>query len=242
VAIETRSTAFEELGGAGTFDVEPGPFTLLSVEDTGVGIDGATREHMFEPFFTTKEVGKGTGLGLATAYGIVRQSGGDIWVDSTVGRGSAFKLCFPRVDGPADERPLVLIDATIGVGRVLVVQDDRAVRDITTQFLERAGYAVVAVADGTQAIAVARSELPLDVLVADVVMPRMSGIELADRMMDLDPALGIVLLSGYVAEALDLERAMSRGAIFVQKPVTSRQMVEAVIHAAASRRTAAGRP
>ncbi len=241
VTIETGNVVFDVPRSIEHFDVTPGPYVLLAVSDTGVGMDRPTRENVFEPFFTTKEVGKGTGLGLATTYGIVQQAGGHIWVYSEPGQGSVFKLYFPVVDAAVQERPPEPVTPTIGVGTVLVVEDEPAVRDMTTQLLERAGYDVLAVTDGVAAIAAAELAEPLDVLVTDVVMPNMSGIELAAQMMDRYPLIGVVLLSGYTAETLDLERVTARGATFVPKPVTSNQLLQAVLQAQASRRVAAER-
>jgi PAS domain S-box-containing protein len=241
VTIETANRTFDEPYPIEHFEVSPGDYVLLVVTDTGIGMDRATRDHMFEPFFTTKEVGKGTGLGLATTYGIVAQAGGHIWLYSEPGRGSSFKLYFPRTDAPMEDRPPVPLAAKVGVGTVLVVEDEPAVRDMTTQLLERAGYQVDAVTDGAAALAAAEVAQPFDVLVTDVVMPNMSGIELAEQMMDRFPGIGVVLLSGYTAETLDLERVTARGALFLPKPVTSNQLLQGVNLAAASRRAAADR-
>ncbi len=239
VTIETGIVAFEESYTIEQFNVKPGPFVLLAVSDTGVGMDRETREHIFEPFFTTKDVGKGTGLGLATTYGVVHQAGGHIWVYSEPGHGSTFKLYFPRIDAVVEVPRFVPVPAMLGVGRVLVVEDEPAVRDMTTQILERAGFDVLAVADGVEALSIARMAQPIEVLVTDVVMPNLSGIELAEQMMDRYPELGVVLLSGYTAETLDIERVMARGAMFVPKPVTSNQLLETVLKAVASRSAAA---
>jgi PAS domain S-box-containing protein len=236
VTIETGNVAFDERSAIGDVDPQAGRFVLLAVSDTGIGMDRTTQEHIFEPFFTTKDVGKGTGLGLATTYGIVHQAGGHVTVESAPGQGSAFKLYFPRVDAAVQERPVVPVAIAGGVGRVLVVENEPAVRDMTTQLLERAGYEVVAVEGGLRAVEVARTAEPFDVLVTDVIMPRMSGIELAEQMMDDHPLIGVVLLSGYTAETLDLVRISARGGTFVPKPVTSNQLVQAVVHAVASRR------
>ena len=241
VTIETANVAFEEPYATEHLDLTPGPYVLLAVSDTGIGMDRTTRDHIFEPFFTTKDVGKGTGLGLATTWGIVQQAGGHIWVYSEPGHGSAFKLYFPRVDAPVEERMVTPIASTAGVGTVLVVEDEPAVRDMTTEMLRRAGYDVIAVADGVEAITAARLAQSIDVLVTDVVMPNMSGIELVEQMMDRYPELGVVLLSGYTAETLDLERITGRGAMFVPKPVTSNELLQTVLHAVASRRAAAAR-
>jgi hypothetical protein len=194
---------------------------------------------MFEPFFTTKAAGKGTGLGLATTYGIVTQAGGHISVDSEPGRGSVFTLYFPRVDAAVDERPTTPAVKIVGVGRIMVVEDEPAVRDMIVQLLERAGYDVVAAADATGALASARVVQPIDALVTNVALPKVSGIELAEQMMDDYPSIGVVLVSGYTAETLDLERVKARGAKFVSKPVTSNRLIETVLEAVALRRAAA---
>jgi CheY-like chemotaxis protein len=238
VTIESGNVVFDEPYSTGHFDVTSGAYVVLAVTDTGIGIDRSTRDHIFEPFFTTKEVGKGTGLGLATTYGIVQQAGGHISVYSEPGHGTVFKLYFPRVDAVVEERPLALTDAMAGVGRLLVVEDEPTVRAMTTLLLERAGYEVVAVGDAAEALAVAQQLIPIDVLVSDVVMPNMSGIELAELMMDRYPLIGVVLLSGYTAETLDLQRVTARGATFVPKPVTSSELLSRVSHAVASRRAA----
>jgi PAS domain S-box-containing protein len=239
VTIETGNAAFDEPYSVEHFDVKAGSFVLLAVSDTGMGMDRVTREHIFEPFFTTKDVGKGTGLGLATTYGIVHQGGGHISLYSEPGHGSAFKLYFPRVDDAVEERHRSPVVKPVGVGTVLVVEDEPAIRDMTTRLLERAGYEVFAVSDGAAAFAAADGARPFDVLVSDVVMPTMSGIELAVQMMDRFPLMGVVLLSGYTAETLDLERVTARGAVFLPKPVGSNQLVQSVLQAVVSRRAAA---
>ena len=242
VTIESGNAVFDESPLPRQAAMAPGSYVFLAVTDTGSGMDRATREHIFEPFFTTKDVGKGTGLGLATTYGIVHQAGGQIVVYSELGRGSAFKLYFPRIDAPAATRPFVPVAVVIGSGTVMVVEDDPVVRDVTTLLLRRAGYDVLPVADGTEAIATAELAQPIDVLVTDVIMPRLSGIDLAGQMMDSYPLMGVVLLSGYTAETLDLERVTARGATFVSKPVGSSQLLRTVGQAVASRQAASDRP
>ncbi len=239
VTIETGNVLFEESYPTERVKVEPGPFVLLAVSDTGVGMDRETLDHIFEPFYTTKDVGKGTGLGLATTYGIVHQAGGHIWVYSEPGYGSAFKLYFPRVDATVEKPRPRSVPRPVGVGRVLVVEDEPAVRNMTTELLERAGFDVLAVGDGVEALSIARMAQPIEVLITDVVMPNLSGIELAEQMMDRYPLMGVVLLSGYTAETLDIDRVTARGATFVPKPVSSNQLLQTVLHAAVSRREAA---
>jgi two-component system, cell cycle sensor histidine kinase and response regulator CckA len=230
VTIETAAVSFDHSYATKHFDAKPGPYVLLSVTDTGVGMSRETREHIFEPFFTTKQPGKGTGLGLATTYGIVRQAGGYIWVYSEPGIGSSFKLYFPMVDAVvAAKPPTVAPVPAVIASLVLVVEDDPVVRDMTTLLLTRSGHRVVVAAGGAEAMArLAGTEEPIDVLITDVIMPKMSGIELAEWTMDRYPNVGVVLLSGFTAETLDLERVTGRGATFVAKPVTSSQLLAAV--------------
>jgi len=230
VTIETGNVVFDEPYAVEHFEVTPGAYVMLAVGDTGTGMDRATREHIFEPFFTTKDVGRGTGLGLATIYGIVHQAGGHIWLYSEPGRGTTFKLYFPRVgvEAAAPPSPEATRPTTV-TGTVLVVEDETAVRDLTTAMLRRAGYQVIAFADGREALAlIERGDPPIDVLVSDVVMPHMSGVEIAERVLEMAPRTGVVLLSGYTAETLDLEAILARGAAFVSKPVSSRELLDAL--------------
>jgi CheY-like chemotaxis protein len=240
VTIETDNLLVDEPYAIAHFDVKPGPYVLISVTDTGMGMDRSTREHIFEPFFTTKQIGKGTGLGLATTYGIVRQAGGHIWVYSEPGIGSSFKVYFPRVDEAiTTELPTVAATPAVGAGTALVVEDERLVRDMTTLLLARSGFEVISVAGGAEAMThLAGLEQPIDVLVTDVIMPSMSGIELAEWTMDRHPHVGVVLLSGYTAGTLNLDRVTSRGAVFVPKPVTAAKLLAAVQRA----RSAATQP
>ena len=242
ITVETGNADLDESYAMTHRDVVPGPYVYVSVADTGSGMDADTREHIFEPFFTTKEQGRGTGLGLATIYGIVRQAGGHIWLYSEPGMGSRFKLYFPRVDAPA--APITepqAVPAQAGSGTVLVVEDESAVRDMTSVVLRRAGYDVTPVNDGAAALElIAGSMTPIDVLVTDVVMPGMSGIDLAERVLDRMPTAGVVLLSGYNAETLDLDRVVRRGAVFLPKPVTSTDLLDAVRRSTERRAAADG--
>ena len=242
VTIETGNAAFHGAAAPGDASVEPGPYVFLAVTDTGIGMDVATRERMFEPFFTTKPVGKGTGLGLATTYGIVNRAGGHISVVSEPGRGSAIKMYFPREDEAAETPPAPPIAAPVGSGRVLVVDDEPAVRGVMTQFLQRAGFDVVAAADATGGLATAHLAAPIDVLVTDVVMPKVSGIVLADKLMDADPQIGVVLVSGYTSDSLDIDRVTARGARFLAKPITASRLLETVIEVVANRKAASKAP
>jgi len=230
ITIDTGNVDLDDAYALRHLEVVPGPYVYLTVSDTGLGMDVETREHIFEPFFTTKELGHGTGLGLATIYGVVHQAGGHIWLYSEPGLGSTFKLYFPRVDAPASAaHPAANAPAEAGSGAVLVVEDERSVREMTSVLLRRAGYDVIAVSDGGAAMdRLAAMATPIDVLVTDVVMPGMSGIDLAERVIDRYPMAGVVLLSGYNAETLDLDRVVRRGAMFLSKPVTSSDLLDAV--------------
>ena len=234
ITIETGNVELDAAYVAEHLDALPGPYVYLVVSDTGQGMDPETRDHVFEPFYTTKAQGRGTGLGLATIYGIMHQAGGHVWLYSEPGIGSTFKLYFPRVDAPA-VAPHVARAArrAVGSGTVMVVEDESSVRDMTTIVLRRAGYDVHSVADGAEAIQrLEELTAPIDVLVTDVVMPGMSGIELAEQVLDRYPTAGVVLLSGYTAETLDLERVMSRGGIFLTKPAPTEELLAAVASAA----------
>ncbi|MEX1170393.1 MAG: PAS domain S-box protein [Chloroflexota bacterium] len=240
VTIDTSNVVVDEPYAIEQFDVKPGPYVLIAVTDTGVGMDRETREHIFEPFYTTKKLGKGTGLGLPSAYGIVRQAGGHVRLASESGAGSSFNLYFPRIDAPLTiDRPGIPATPEAGSGTVLIVEDEAVVREITTRILRRAGYAVIAVSTGAEAMERLAEPGPrIHVLVTDVIMPNMSGISLADLVFDRYPRVGVVFLSGYTAEMLNVERLTDRGAIFVAKPVTSRQLILAVQRAGALHETA----
>ena len=230
ITIESGNAELDAAYALAHPDVVPGPYVYLAVIDTGEGMDPETREHIFEPFFTTKAHGQGTGLGLATTYGIVRQSAGHIKVESEPGKGASFTLYFPRVDAPAEiAKPRGTGNAETGSGSVMVVEDESSVRELTSAVLRRAGYRVTAVSDGADAMARLDDQpASIDVLVTDVVMPGMSGIDLAELVIERFPAAGIVLLSGYNAETLDLDRVVRRGAIFLPKPVASSDLLDAV--------------
>ena len=230
ITIESGNVDLDEGYALQHLDVTPGSFVFLTVSDTGQGMDVKTREHVFEPFFTTKEQGQGTGLGLATIYGIVQQTGGHIWLYSEPGIGSSFKLYFPRVDAQAAApQPPNQPKTAAGTGTIMVVEDEASVRDMTSMVLSRAGYEVTPVSDGAEALErLIGLAQPIDVLVTDVVMPGMSGIDLAERVLDRFPEAGVVLLSGYTAETLDLDRVVSRGVLFLSKPVNANDLLDAV--------------
>jgi len=211
-------------------DCQPGAYVLLSVSDTGSGMDAQTQARLFEPFFTTKEPGQGTGLGLATVYGIVRQSGGLIWVYSEPGRGSSFKVYFPRVDAPA-EAPAAAQDwgeAPQGTERVLVVEDDEDVRKLTCSVLVRAGYPVIEAASPEQALQRVDDQAPPRLLVTDLVMPQMNGRELAQRLLQRLPGLRVLYLSGYAGGAAAAQGMLEPGCDFLEKPYAPAELARKV--------------
>jgi len=207
--------------------VKPGRYVLLAVSDTGSGMDAETQAHIFEPFFTTKEPGKGTGLGLATVYGVVKQSGGFIWVYSEVGKGTSFKIYLPRVDQPEDKGsvPLPLAEVPRGTETILLAEDEQDVREVAREFLESGGYTVIEAHNGAEALRLAAEhKATIDLLVTDMVMPGMTGKELAGRLQHQHSGIGVIYMSGYSeqtaaettqadANMLLLTKPFSRGSI-----------------------------
>jgi CheY-like chemotaxis protein len=225
--IEVSTVELDEAYARRHLAVRPGRYVMLSVSDTGVGMDAETQARMFEPFFTTKPSGKGTGLGLSTVYGIVKQSKGNIWVYSEPGRGTTFKLYFPRVDeaeGEADAMPLrdSAKDLPLtGSETVLVVEDEPGVRELVRKVLQRGGYRVILAATPTEAIELLSTTTdPIDLLMTDVVLPEMSGRVLASRIALTRPALRVLYMSGYTDNAIVHHGVLDPGTPFLQKPFT----------------------
>jgi PAS domain S-box-containing protein len=204
--------------------IPSGTYLLLSVSDTGCGMDGVLQSRIFEPFFTTKPTGQGTGLGLSTAYGIVKQSGGFIWVYSEPGLGSTFKIYLPRADSaqaPPEER----ISASViqgGRETILVVEDEEMVRSLACRGLRALGYTLLEAGNGTQALRIlAERAMEIDLVVSDVVMPEMGGRELGQRLQLLEPALPILFMSGYTGEDVIRRGLLEAGSPFLQKPFST---------------------
>jgi CheY-like chemotaxis protein len=231
IRITTSAENLEEGIDAEDSDFKPGPYVLLSIVDTGHGFSEETRGRLFEPFFTTKEKGKGTGLGLSTVYGIVRQSGGTIRVESEVGRGSTFTVYLPAVQGvkgSADEA----LRASIPKGQseaILVVEDEDMVRSMMGEVLRSYGYQVIEASNGKDALELLRrSQEHIDLLVTDVIMPGMSGKQLAARLLEKTPALRVLFVSGYTGDAIADHGVLEDGVYFLQKPFTPQSLAEAV--------------
>jgi two-component system, cell cycle sensor histidine kinase and response regulator CckA len=228
--IETANADLTEQYAELHQSVVPGSYVMLAVSDTGVGMDAETRARIFEPFFTTKEKGKGTGLGLSTAYGIVKQSGGYIWVYSELGRGTSFKVYLPRVDAPAQrsERPREA-PTLAGTETVLLAEDDAMLRPLAQGLLRKLGYTVLAAANASQALELAASHQgPIHLLVADVIMPGASGRELARRLAEVRPETKALYVSGYTDDAIVQHGMLEPGLTFLQKPFTPDELARKV--------------
>jgi PAS domain S-box-containing protein len=220
--IETADAELTEQYAELHQQVIPGPYVMLAVSDTGVGMDAQTKARIFEPFFTTKEKGKGTGLGLSTVYGIVKQSGGYIWVYSESGHGTTFKVYLPRVDAPAEPQAPPRETATLsGTETILLAEDDEMLRPLTKGLLAKFGYTVLDAESAEQALAVAGAHQgPIHLLVADVVMPGASGRELARRLAQSRPETRVLYVSGYTDDAIVHHGMLEPGLKFLQKPFT----------------------
>jgi CheY-like chemotaxis protein len=206
----------------------PGSYVHLAVSDTGGGLSDEARAHLFEPFFTTKELGKGTGLGLATVYGIVKQNGGFIYVDSSPGDGTTVRIYLPPATGPLPTPELTAPAPVTGKGSetVLLVEDEAAVRQFARRALEANGYCVLPAADGTEALALAeRHPGPIHVLLTDVVMPGMGGPELATRLAKRRPTVRVLFSSGYTDDATVLQGVREAGTAFLQKPFAPEDLI-----------------
>jgi len=231
LTIETRNVDLDAAYAAEHRTVVPGPYVVIAVSDTGTGMSADTQSHMFEPFFTTKEVGKGTGLGLATVYGIVKQSGGSIWVYSELGHGTTIKVYLPRVDEPPEPLaapPLANPERLRGTETILLVEDEPAVRAVARQILARQGYTVLEAPDGPAALAMVAGGGRVDLILTDVVMPGMSGRTLADQLATRWPGVRVLYMSGYTDDAIVRHGMLEPGLAYLQKPFRPDALVRKV--------------
>jgi len=230
LTIKTSNIRLDEAFSREHFGVLPGDYVLLTVTDSGIGMDRETLAHAFEPFFTTKAVGKGTGLGLATVYGIVVQGGGFIEADSEPGNGSTFRIYFPRmVEGAAVLEEAMEFPLKPGTGSILVVEDDALVRDMTVAMLESVGYKVKAAATPISALEYCQTNFdPIDLMITDVVMPDLSGADLRDKILAMKPGLKVLFISGYASDIIAHHGILDDGVNFIRKPFSMSDLAKAV--------------
>jgi hypothetical protein len=224
LTIETTNVSLDEEYAKGHTGVRPGLYVMLSVSDTGSGMDAEAVGKIFDPFYTTKEKGKGTGLGLSTVYGIVKQHGGNIWVYSEPGRGTTFKVYLPKVDEPAEEEetaPPASARASREPETVLVVEDDESVRDLVCRMLSGAGYEVLVARSGQEAVVLAKEAKAIHLLLTDVIMPEMSGRVVAESVAAFQPGVKVLYMSGYTDDVVARHGILEEGVYFLQKPFTT---------------------
>jgi PAS domain S-box-containing protein len=231
LTIETSDTQVDDNFATDPVKATPGPYVLLTVSDTGCGMDPETRARAFDPFFTTKEKGKGTGLGLATVYGIVKQSGGYIWIFSEQGQGTTIKIYLPRVEEVAEHAQTHEVEAqpSLGTETILLVEDNPSVRQLTSRLLRAKGYDVLAAKSGKEALALAdKHPGTISLLLTDVVMPQLSGQDLAKQLLRKRPHLKILFMSGYAGIAPGDQAVTDPDTAFIQKPFNADQLARRV--------------
>jgi two-component system cell cycle sensor histidine kinase/response regulator CckA len=221
ITLETANIELDDSYAQAHLGAVPGSYVMLSVTDNGLGMDEETQAHIFEPFFTTKELGKGTGLGLSMVYGIVKQSGGYIWVHSATGKGSSFRVYLPRVfeHEPEHAPSFPASQKTAGKETILLVEDDPLVRGLALEILKSRGYSVLVAERPDAAIEICRQHAgKIDLVLTDVIMPGMNGKEMVDEIVAMRPEVGVLFMSGY-ADAVVLRNGNTgKGTAFLQKP------------------------
>jgi len=231
LTIKTSNVNLDEDDARKYLDIVPGDYILLSVTDTGIGMSGELLSHIFEPFFTTKEKDKGTGLGLATCYGIVKQSNGAMIVNSTVGAGSCFDIYLPCTMEDDDKRPLIPQKKrpSTGAETILFAEDEEDVRLLVTDILRQQGYTVLHAQNGEEALALVQNNAEeIDLLLSDVIMPKMGGIELAQAIQELNPSCKILFISGYSEDAQAMRSTANTDILFLKKPFSPTLLAEKV--------------
>jgi two-component system cell cycle sensor histidine kinase/response regulator CckA len=230
LAIETSNVEIDADYALAHFPMTPGTYVMVAVSDTGHGMDAETQAHVFEPFFTTKEQGKGTGLGLATVYGIIKQSGGFIWVESEVGEGTTFRVLLPPARDAATDQEVKTISPSLrGSETVLLVEDEEYVRSLVRRSLNSKGYEVLEASNGQDALRLAEQhEGPIHLVITDVVMPGMGGRELVERLATIRPSTKILYMSGYADDAILHHGELGAGTALLQKPFTADALARTV--------------
>jgi len=231
LTLETSNVELDDAYAREHQSAEPGRYVMLAVSDTGVGMSPEIQNHIFEPFYTTKETGKGTGLGLSTVYGIVKQSGGNIWVYSEPGRGTTFKVYFPRMDQPAEKLGSEKGSSQVqrGTETILLVEDDSQLRQLTADLLAHCGYKVLAAGRADEALALCKANhREIELLVTDVVMPGMNGRQLAEQVARIFPQVKVLYISGYTSNAIVHQGVLDTGLWFLPKPFSLSALVARV--------------
>ncbi len=231
VVIETANVELDEAYARGNVDIQAGPYVMLAVTDNGCGMDAQTQARIFEPFFTTKQEGQGTGLGLSTIYGFVRQSGGHISVESEVEKGTTFRIYLPRTEEVVQSADQLAAHVPVLAGNetILLVEDDGALRRLITRSLEQYGYTVLTAKDGLEAIETCKQHsgtIPL--VISDIMMPHMNGLELKEQASSLLPQVKFLFISGYVEELIEWREAITKSAAFLEKPFHLADLVRKV--------------
>src|SRR5687767_12287366 len=226
LTVETGDAQLDEAAVADIPDAKPGNYVMLSVSDTGVGMPPEVRARIFEPYFTTKEIGRGTGLGLSTAYGIVRQSEGHIALTSDVGLGTTFRIYLPRADAPPPAASdSAITSMPVGTEYILLVEDDSSVRRLSKELLVRLGYSVTEAASGRAGLALGTDDSRhFDLALCDVILGDMSGPAVAEALSALRPSIRVLYMSGYPDEAIVRTGVLEEGKPFLQKPFTPMQL------------------
>jgi two-component system cell cycle sensor histidine kinase/response regulator CckA len=231
VTIETANMTLDGAYASAHVGVTPGEYVMLAISDTGTGMDQDTRLRVFEPFFTTKEKGKGTGLGLSTVYGIIKQSGGNVWVYSELGKGTTFKVYLPQAEDDVNARQESKADVAMrrGSETVLLVEDEDMVRNLTSELLEESGYVVLSASGGQEALNFGKKHNDrIDLLITDVVMPKISGKEVAEQLKKIHPETKVLFMSGYTDEAIVHHGIVDSHIAFIQKPFSENALTRKV--------------